>query len=151
MLELEKGAMANHRLPAWARKKFAEAQKRRWQKIRGTSNQPTRDPQPARVAQPLRSPLREKLVENIGRELQDDEARFVRQVQRCFADARVRMFTENDLGLMAGRASDGYWTAVDLWREFPPDDFYFWLTSHGNCAGAIGSIRNSSPASRISS
>ena len=113
--------MANHRLPAWARKKIAEAQKRRWQKVRGTSNQPTRDPQP------LRSPLREKLVKNIGRELQDDEARFVRQVQRCFADARVRMFTENDLGLMAGRASDGYWTAVDLWREFPPDDFYFWL------------------------
>jgi hypothetical protein len=127
MLELEKGAMANHRLPAWARKKIAEAQKRRWQKIRGISNQPTRDPQPPRVAQPLRSPLREKLVKNIGRELQDDEARFVRQVQRCFADARVRMFTENDLGLMAGRASDGYWTAVDLWREFPPDDFYFWL------------------------
>ena len=119
--------MANHRLPAWARKKIAEAQKRRWQKIRGTSNQPTRDPQPPRVAQPLRSPLREKLVKNIGRELQDDEARFVRQVQRCFADARVRMFTENDLGLMAGRASDGYWTAVDLWREFPLDDFYFWL------------------------
>ena len=127
MLELENGAMANHRLPAWARKKIAEAQKRRWQKIRGTSNQPTRDPQPPRVAQPLRSPLREKLVKNIGRELQDDEARFVRQVQRCFADARVRMFTENDLGLMAGRASDGYWTAVDLWREFPLDDFYFWL------------------------
>jgi hypothetical protein len=127
MLELEKGAMANHRLPAWARKKIAEAQKRSWQKIRGTSNQPPRDPQPPRVAQPLRSPLREKLVKNIGRELQDDEARFVRQVQRCFADARVRMFTENDLGLMAGRASDGYWTAVDLWREFPPDDFYFWL------------------------
>jgi hypothetical protein len=127
MLELEKGAMANNRLPAWARKKIAEAQKRRWQKIRGISNQPTRDPQPPRVAQPLRSPLREKLVKNIGRELQDDEARFVRQVQRCFADARVRMFTENDLGLMAGRASDGYWTAVDLWREFPPDDFYFWL------------------------
>src|SRR5258708_2499983 len=95
MLELEKGAMANHRLPAWARKKTAEAQKRRWQKIRGTSNQPPRDPQPPRVAQPPRSPLREKLVKNIGRELQDDEARFVRQVQRCFADARVRMFTEN--------------------------------------------------------
>jgi hypothetical protein len=115
MLELEKGAMANHRLPTWARKKIAEAQKRRWQKIRGTSNQPPR------------SPLREKLVKNIGRELQADEASFVRQVQRCFADARVRMFTENDLGMMAGRASDGYWTAVDLWREFPPDDFYFWL------------------------
>jgi SNF2 domain-containing protein/helicase-like protein len=127
MLELEKGAMANHRLPAWARKKIAEAQKRRWQKIRGTSNQPPRDPQPPRVAKPLRSTLREKLVKNIGRELQDDEARFVLQVQRCFADARIRMFTENDLGLMAGRASDGYWTAVDLWREFPPDDFYFWL------------------------
>src|SRR5580704_105007 len=113
--------MANIRLSTWARKKIAEAQKRRWQKIRGTSNQPPR------VAKPLGSPLREKLVKNIGRELQDDEARFVRQVQRCFADARVRMFTENDLGLMAGRASDGYWTAVDLWREFPPDDFYFWL------------------------
>jgi hypothetical protein len=127
MPDLEKGAMANHSLPAWARKKIAEAQKRRWLKIRGTSNQPKRDPQPPRVAKPLRSPLREKLVKNIGRELQDDEARFVLQVQRCFADARVRMFTENDLGLMAGRASDGYWTALDLWREFPPDDFYFWL------------------------
>src|SRR5580700_9093249 len=113
--------MANIRLSTWARKKIAEAQKRRWQKIRGTSNQPPR------VAQPLRSPLREKLVINIRRELRGDEARFVSQVQRCFADARVRMLTENDLGLMAGRASDGYWNPVDLWREFPPDDFYFWL------------------------
>jgi SNF2-related domain/Helicase conserved C-terminal domain len=119
--------MANIRLSAWARKKIAEAQRRRWQKIRGTSNRPARDPQPPRVAKPLSSPLREKLLKNIRRELQVDEARFVSQVQRCFADARVRMLTENDLGLMAGRASDGYWNPVDLWREFPPDDLYFWL------------------------
>jgi hypothetical protein len=119
--------MANQGLSAWARKRIAEAQRRRWQKIRGAANQPRRDPQPPRVAKSPCSPLREKLVKNIGRELQNDEARFVRQVQRCFADAGVRMFTENDLGLMAGRASDGYWTAVDLWREFPSDDFYFWL------------------------
>ena len=119
--------MANIRLSAWARKKIAEAQRRRWQKIRGTSNRPARDPQPPHVAKPLNSPLREKLLKNIRRELQVDEARFVSQVQRCFADARVRMLTENDLGLMAGRASDGYWNPVDLWREFPPDDLYFWL------------------------
>ena len=129
MLELEKGAMANHRLSAWARKKIVEAQKRRWQKIRGTSNRLPHDPPP--VAKPLRSPLREKLVKNIRRELQDDEARFVRQVQRSFANARVRPLIESDLGAMAGRqiasASYSYWKEIDLWPDFPRDDFHFWL------------------------
>jgi len=124
-----KRAMANDRLSVLAGKKIAEVQRRRWQQLRGAlaaTNRRPRDPE-ERVAKPPRSPLWGRLIENLGRELQDDEAKFVRRVQARFADARIRMLTENDLGLMAGQASDGYWNALDLWREFPPDDFYFWL------------------------
>jgi hypothetical protein len=126
-LEWENDAMANDRLSVLARKMIAEAQRRRWQQLRGAlaaANRRPRDPQ-ARVGKPPRSPLWGRLVENLGRELQDDEAKFVRRVQARFADARIRMLTENDLGLLAGQASDGYWNALDLWREFFPRRFLF--------------------------
>ena len=124
-MELEKRASANDKLSPSARARIAEAQKRRWQKINGTLGSANRPP---RFPQPQRSPLCDKLVENIGRQFRDDEASFVRQVQTSFANARVRKLTETDLGLMAGRGNSyDYWKQLDLWRDFPPDDFYFWL------------------------
>ena len=124
-MELEKRASANDKLSPSARARIAEAQKRRWQKIQGTLAWANRPP---RFPQPQRSPLCDKLVENIGRQFRDDEASFVRQVQTSFANARVRKLTETDLGLMAGRGNSyDYWKQLDLWRDFPPDDFYFWL------------------------
>src|SRR6266480_4743183 len=124
-MELEKRASANDKLSPSARARIAEAQKRRWQKIQGTLAWANRPP---RFPQPQRSPLCDKLVENIGRQFRDDEASFVRQVQTSFANARVRKLTETDLGLMAGCGNSyDYWKQLDLWRYFPPDDFYFWL------------------------
>ena len=83
---------------------------------------------PPRVPQPPRSPLCDELVQNIGRQLRDDEASFVREVQRHYANARARRLTETELALMVGRSKAyDYWKELDLWRDFPPDDFYFWL------------------------
>ena len=125
MQEWEKRASAKGKLSAAARARIVEAQKRRWQKIKGTLALAVRPP---RVPQPTRSPLCDKLAENIGRQFRDDEASFIRQVQASFANARVRKLTETDLGLMVGRGdSYAYWKQLDLWRDFPPDDFYFWL------------------------
>src|SRR5260370_22245788 len=104
---------------ASARAQIAEAQKRRWQKIKGTLASANRPPS---------SPLRDRLVENIGRQFRDDEARFVRQVQTSFANARVRKLTACDLGLMVGRGNSyDHWKQLNLWRDFPADDFYFWI------------------------
>ena len=125
MLELEKRASANGKLSSSARARIAEAQKRRWQEIKGT---PAPANRPPRFPQPQRSPLCDKLLENIGRQFRDDEASFVRQVQMSFANARARKLTETDLALLAGRGNPyDYWKQLDLWRDFPPDDFYFWL------------------------
>ncbi len=125
MQEWEKRASAKGKLSAAARARIVEAQKRRWQKIKGTLALAVRPP---RVPQPTRSPLCDKLAENIGRQFRDDEASFIRQVQASFANARVRKLTETDLGLMVGRGNSyDYWKQLDLWRDFPPDDFYFWL------------------------
>jgi superfamily II DNA or RNA helicase len=125
MLELEKRASTNRKLSPSARARIAKAAKQRWQKFRETFAPADR---PASVPQPPCSPLCDKLVENIGRQLRDDEASFVRQVQTSFAKARVLKLTETDLGLMAGRGNPyDCWKQLDLWRDFPPDDFYFWL------------------------
>jgi hypothetical protein len=111
--------MRNWKKRASARAQIAEAQKRRWQKIKGTLASANRPPS---------SPLCDRLVENIGRQFRDDESRFVRQVQTSFANARVRKLTETDLGLIAGRGNSyDYWKQLNLWRDFPADDFYFWL------------------------
>jgi hypothetical protein len=125
MVELDKRASINGKLSPSARARIVQAQKRRWQKIRETFAPANKPP---RATQPPCSPLRDKLVENIGRQLRDDEASFVRQVQTSFANARVHKLTETDLGLMAGRGNSyDCWKQLDLWHDFPPDDFYFWV------------------------
>jgi superfamily II DNA or RNA helicase len=129
MLESEKHEAANRKLSASARARIAAAARKRWQKFRGTLAQVKRPPRAlAQVNIPPGSRLCDKLIENIGRQFRDDEARFVRQVQTSFANARVRKLTETDLGLMAGRGNAyNCWKPLDLWRDFPPDDYYFWL------------------------
>jgi len=128
MLESEKRAAANRKLSASARARIAAAARKRWQKFRTLAQVNTPPRALAQVNIPPRSRLCDKLIENIGRQFRDDEARFVRQVQTSFANARVRKLTETDLGLMAGRGNAyNRWKPLDLWRDFPPDDFYFWL------------------------
>src|SRR3981189_2550630 len=101
MLKLAQHRRTNSKLSASARARIVEAQKRRWQKIIEVRLDPAN--RPPRVPLPPRSPLYDKLVENIGGQFRADEASFVRQVQTSFANARVRKLTETDLGLMAGR------------------------------------------------
>jgi len=90
----------------------------------------TKPPKPARaVPQPPPSPLCQRLVENLGRKLTEPEAGFIRVVQALYAHARNRKLTEYDLGTLH-RMSQSYhynWTPVELWQDFPRDDYYFWL------------------------
>jgi hypothetical protein len=85
----------------------------------------------ARVPQPPRSPLHQKLTENLGRELLQVEAGFVRQVQCVYDLARSRGMTGADLNAIAGSrsasASYNYWEIIELWPDFPRDDLQFWL------------------------
>src|SRR5205823_4604168 len=81
-----------------------------------------------KVVQPPRSPLYDKLVEHHGRPLTVEEGAFVRKVQDCYANAQFRKVTQTELGSMAGRHQHFYdWEALDLWRDRPGDDYYYWL------------------------
>ncbi len=124
LLQLRAQTTTNGHLPASASERIAEAARERWQQLKGTSPLVGTP----RVLQPPRSPLCDKLVEHLGRELRQDEANFIRQVQTSFANARGRKLTEIDLGLMARRHNARYdWQPLELWRELPRDDFHFWL------------------------
>ena len=84
-----------------------------------------------RVPQPPRSPLYLKLLEKLGSELQEDEAEFVRKVQATYQSAALRTLTESDIAAIAGglfsTRSYDYWKEIELWPDFPADDFRFWL------------------------
>src|SRR5205807_2451616 len=120
MLALEEGESEsdNSEPPVWNRKRIAALMKKRWQKA-----------QEAAVKLPP-SPLLDKVVAHLGRDLRPREAAFLRVVQSSFAKG-PRPFTEADLRAMAGPGSAfnsfGSWNVVDLWPAFPADDFYFWL------------------------
>ena len=104
--------------PVWDRKRIAALMKKRWQKVR------------AAAVKPPPSPLLNKNVAHLGRDLRPREAAFLRAVQSSFAKG-ARPFTEADLRAMAGPGtafnSFNSWNVVDLWPAFPVDDFYFWL------------------------
>jgi len=108
----------NSEPPVWDRKRIAALMNRRWQKAKE-----------AAVKLPP-SPLLDKVVAHLGRDLRPREAAFLRVVQSSFTKG-PRPFTEADLRAMAesGTAFDsfGSWNVVDLWPAFPADDFYFWL------------------------
>jgi hypothetical protein len=122
---LEKRSWPNDKLSPSARARIALEARKRWQKYRATLAPADG---PLCFPQPPCSPLCDRLAEKLGRKFQTDEASFVCQVQTSFANARVRKLTETDLCLMAGRghAYDS-WKQLDLWPDFPRDDFYFWL------------------------
>jgi len=84
---LEKRSWPNHKLSPSARARIAVEARKRWQKYRAALAPADGPP---RVPQPPRSPLCDKLVENLGRQFQADEASFVRQLQTSFANARKK-------------------------------------------------------------
>jgi len=127
MLDEEERYRANRILSSNARKRIAEAQKIRWQKVRAQAF--ASEDKPPRAPQPEGSVLLEKLVAHLGRPLRKDEAQFARQVRTCFAAAHVQPLTEYDLCRVA-RRSHPYginWKDLALWRELPANDFDFWL------------------------
>jgi hypothetical protein len=117
-LEERESESDNSEPPVSDRKRIAAFMKKRWQKARE-----------AAVKLPP-SPLLDKVVAHLGRDLRPREAAFLRVVHSSFAKG-PRPFTEADLRAMAepGTAfnSFGSWNVVDLWPAFPANDFYFWL------------------------
>jgi hypothetical protein len=117
-LEERESESDNSEPPVSDRKRIAALMKKRWQKVRE-----------AAVKLPP-SPLLDKVVAHLGRDLRPREAAFLRVVHSSFATG-PRPFTEADLRAMAepGTAFDsfGSWNVVDLWPTFPANDFYFWL------------------------
>jgi len=83
-----------------------------------------------RVPQPPPSLLYDKLVENLGRDLRQDEATFIRLVQATYANTRNRRFLESDLHTITGGQttfSTNYWKEIEFSPEPPRNDFEFWL------------------------
>jgi len=82
----------------------------------------------SRVPQPPVSPLSQRLTSQLGRELLAPEVRFIRSLQGLYGQAKLRPLTENDLAALFPGQILGYnWTVVDLWADFPANDYYFWL------------------------
>jgi SNF2-related domain/Helicase conserved C-terminal domain len=100
------------------RRRIAALMRKRWQKARE-----------AALKLPS-SPLLDKVVGHLGRDLGPREAAFLHAVQSSFAKG-PRPFTESELCAMTGPGtafnSFDSWRVVDLWPAFPVDDFYFWL------------------------
>jgi hypothetical protein len=89
---------------------------------------PPKNKPPRGVPQPPRSPLYDRLVDRLGRELLLDEAAFVRKMQTFYANTSFRQPNESDLGMITdGRHAYNYWQELELWPERPRDDYYLWL------------------------
>ena len=84
-------------------------------------------PSPGRAPQPARSPLYNRLVEHLGRELIQAEAEFIRKVQTLHANANFRKLTNSDLGAISYGGNAYAWQPLDLWPDPPRDDFHLWL------------------------
>ncbi|HEX3719255.1 MAG TPA: DEAD/DEAH box helicase [Verrucomicrobiae bacterium] len=82
---------------------------------------PSRNPD-----QPSNSPLADRLTAALGRKLRQPELNFVRQIQSLYQVARYRQLTERDLGMINPRWYFSY-QPLNLWPQFPSDDFYCWL------------------------
>jgi hypothetical protein len=72
------------------------------------------------------SPLADRLTAALGRKLRQPELNFVRQIQSLYQVARYRQLTERDLGTINPQWYFSY-QPLNLWPEFPSDDFYCWL------------------------
>jgi len=74
------------------------------------------------------SPLSQRLVKHLGRGLSPAEAEFISNVQLLYAYASYRPLLEKDLGLIfRPRVGNHNRVPLQLWRDFPDDDYYFWL------------------------
>ena len=82
---------------------------------------------PRSVPQPTRSPLYDRLVEQLGRTLDQTEADFIRKVQTLHTNAGFRQLTDTDLGLLGHGPNFYTWQPLNLWPKPPRDDFYCWL------------------------
>src|ERR1043166_5112573 len=122
MLELRKRASGNGHVAPSERESIANRARARWQRVKDVVPVST---------QPPRSALSDKLAENLGRDLRQEEANFVGQVQSSYANAGYRTFTGWDLSQLmiehSSLVSRNYWEPIELWPDFPGDDFYFWL------------------------
>jgi hypothetical protein len=105
--------------------------------LAGQAPEPAASPRPkpagARVARPVPqppdSPLCRRLAEHLGRPLTEPEAGFIRVVQTLYHQVRHRKLTEYDFATLLRGAPSYIYNPVplDLWPDFPPDDYYFWL------------------------
>jgi len=78
--------------------------------------------------QPPVSPLSQRLTAQLGRELLTAETAFIRSLQGLYAQAKIRGLNENDLAYqIPGQVWSYNWKPLELWTDFPPDDYYFWL------------------------
>jgi len=83
---------------------------------------------PRAVPQPPSSPLCDRLVENLGRPLEQPEAEFIHKVQALHAQAIYRQLCENDLApINRGAGFPNHWAALELWPKPPANDYFFWL------------------------
>jgi len=83
---------------------------------------------PRGVTQPPRSPLYDRLVKNLRRELRSDEATYVRRIQSFHAGTAMRQPIESDLyPLMTGSKVYNHWQPIEMWPRHPQDDLYCWL------------------------
>jgi len=75
-----------------------------------------------------RSPLLVRVLQKLSRGLQAPEMDYIRKVQMLFIQGEFRPLTWKDLLSLNRRSVLGrHWEPLELWEEFPPDDFYFWL------------------------
>ena len=80
------------------------------------------------VPQPPSSPLSRRLAAHLGRELLAEETALIRSLQGLYAQAKARGINENDLAYRFPSQAWSYnWSPLDLWTEFPADDYFFWL------------------------
>ncbi len=79
------------------------------------------------VPQPPRTPIYIRLTEHLGRELERTEADFILRVQHLHNEGSYRQLTENDLGVVAIGRNFYSWQPLELWPDFPRDDYHLWL------------------------
>jgi hypothetical protein len=82
---------------------------------------------PPGVPQPPKTPLYERFVAHLGRELKFEEASFVRQVQNFYQQTNYRKPNEGDFSLISGQPNHSYWQELKIFPVPPPDDFFCWL------------------------
>lgn len=85
----------------------------------------------ARVAvaeAPSSSELARRLADKLGRALSATELNYIRTVNRVYQRSRVSgTVGEVDFVELGFRLRIAPWQLGELWPEFPPDDYYFWL------------------------